>query len=337
MKIERNYDLTNLNTFSVAARAKFFVELNDELDLPKLFVSPEFKNNDKLFLGGGSNVLFTKDFDGLVVLNKLKGIEIVKESAESVLVRAMGGEVWQDLVDFAVSYGYWGIENLSSIPGSVGAAPVQNIGAYGTDLKDALQSMEVFDLESGEKKIFKRKNYKHGYRESIFKNELKGKYFICALTVSLNKTGKANLKYRSLREYVEKNKVDTNSPLEISRAVSEIRKEKLPDPKVISNAGSFFKNVVIDEKKLEEMLKIYPEMPHFKNGSEAKIPSGWLIEQCGWKGKRVGDAGVYEKHALVLVNHGRATGAEIKNLAEQIIVSVFDKFGFKLVPEVNFI
>ena len=219
----------------------------------------------------------------------------------------------------------------------MGAAPVQNIGAYGAELKEVLEYVEAFDVGTGEKKIFTNDAYKRGYRESIFKNEFKGRYFISAIVLKLSKIEKKNLKYRSLNEYLEKNKVDIGSPTEISKAVTEIRKEKLPDPKVISNAGSFFKNVLVDQGKLDEMLKIYPKMPYFKDDMLIKIPSGWLIEECGWKGKRLGDAGVYKNHALVLVNHGGATGAEIKDLADQITLSVYEKFGFKLIPEVNLI
>ncbi len=343
MKILQNYDLTKLNTFGIDVSAKFFVELNSELELQELFASSEFKDNEKLFLGGGSNILFTKNFNGIVILNKLKGVEILKEDKENVLIRAMGGEVWHDLVNFAVSRGYWGIENLSSIPGSVGAAPMQNIGAYGAELKEVLEFVEAFDIETGKKKIFTNDANVAGYRESIFKNEFKGKYFISAVVLKLSKIPKQNLKYKSLREYLEKNNIEVKSPKEVSEAVTEIRKEKLPDPKVIANAGSFFKNVIVDQNKLEEMLQLYPDMPYFKSDAGIKIPSGWLIEESGpgngtsWKGYRRGDVGVYGKHALVLVNHGKATGKEIKNLAEQITASVFEKFGLKLIPEVNLI
>lgn len=337
MEIRENYDLKNLNTFGVSAKAKLFVEVSDEAEIKELFADSKFKNNPKLFLGGGSNILFTKDFDGIVILNKLKGIEILEDEPQHVLIKAAGGEVWHDLVEFAVERGYWGIENLSSIPGSVGAAPVQNIGAYGSELKESLYQVEGFDVETGEKRIFTNDMYVNGYRESIFKNELKGKYFISAVVLKLSKTPQKNLSYRSLSDYLEKNKIEIKGPKDISEAVREIRKEKLPDPKVISNAGSFFKNVFIDENKLQELLKIYPSMPYFKSEAGIKLPSGWLIEESGWKGKKVGSAGVYNKHALVLVNHGGATGLEIKNLAEQIIDSVYAKFGLKLVPEVNFI
>ncbi len=337
MKIHENHDLTNLNTFHVKAFAKYFAEVHNEEEVKELWLAPEFKKNEKLFLGGGSNILFTKNWEGIVILNKIKGIEVLEETKDYALVKAMGGEVWHDLVTFTISHGWWGLENLSSIPGSVGAAPMQNIGAYGAELKEVLDSMEAFDVDTGEKKVFKNDMYKRGYRESIFKGELRGKYFITAVILKLSKTPKVNIAYRSLKEYLEKNQTEVKSPEEISKAVTEIRKEKLPDPSVISNAGSFFKNVFVTEEKLGEMLKMYPDLPYFKDSNGVKIPSGWLIEQCGWKGKRVGDAGTYPKHALVLVNHGEATGADIQKFAHDIIDSVHEKFGLTLVPEVNLI
>lgn len=337
MNVLKDHDLTSLNTFGVRAKARFFVEINNESELPELLALQEFRENPKLFLGGGSNILFTKDFDGIIIQNKLKGIEITEDSPKYVLVRAMGGEVWHDLVEFTVNRNYWGIENLSSIPGSVGAAPMQNIGAYGVELREVLFQVEAFNVETGEKEIIVSDRYSHGYRESIFGRELKGRYFITAVVLKLSKTPKKNLSYKSLAEYLAKNKIEAQNPKEISEAVREIRKEKLPDPKVINNAGSFFKNVFVDESKLHELLRSYPAMPYFKTEAGIKLSSGWLIEQSGWKGKRIGDAGVYEKHALVLVNHGKATGKEIKKLAEEITESVYAKFGLHLIPEVNFV
>lgn len=337
MKIEHNYNLSKLNTFGIPVNARFFVEVHNEADLIELFALPEFKDSEKIFLGGGSNVLFTRDFDGIVILNKLKGIEILEENKEDVLVRSMSGEIWHDLVIFAVERGYWGIENLSFIPGTVGAAPMQNIGAYGAELKDVLTVVEGYEIKTGEKRIFKNEECELGYRDSVFKNNLKGKYFISSVTLKLSKTEKKNLSYKILQEYLEKNKIKVKNPKDISDAVTSIRKSKLPDPNVIGNAGSFFKNVFVNSEKLNELLKLYPSMPYFEEGETIKIPSSWLIEQAGWKGKRMGNAGVHEKHALVLVNYGGASGEEIGNLAEQIIASVFSKFGLKLVPEVNLI
>jgi UDP-N-acetylmuramate dehydrogenase len=337
MEIILDYDLTPLNTFGVPARAKLFTELKSEQDLQELFSCLEFKNNEKLFLGGGSNVLFTKDFDGIVILNKLKGIEMVEDNKDSVLLRAVSGEVWQDLVSFTVERGYWGIENLSLIPGTVGAAPMQNIGAYGGELRNVLQNVEAFNVKTGEKRIFSKEECKLGYRDSVFKNELKGKYFISAITLRLSKIEKKNISYKVLKEHLEKNKIEVKSSKHISDAVSDIRRSKLPDPKVLGNAGSFFKNVFVSEHKLNELLKIYPGMPYFGEEGVVKIPAGWLIEQCGWKGKRVGNVGVHDKQALVIVNHGGATGQEVEKLAEEVIASVNSKFGLKLVPEVNMI
>ncbi|MBU0611888.1 UDP-N-acetylmuramate dehydrogenase [Patescibacteria group bacterium] len=344
MKIKQNYDLTKLNTFGISAKAKYFVEISKEKDLGDLFSSKEFKNNKKLFLGGGSNVLFTKDFDGIVVLNGLKGIEILKEDENSVFVKSASGEFWNDLVNFATDRGYWGIENLSLIPGTVGGAPIQNIGAYGTEVKDIIDSVEVYDSETGEKKVFQNSDCKFGYRDSIFKNKLKGKYFISAVIFKLSKIKNLNVKYKALKDYLENNKLEIKNSKDISNIVAQIRKSKLPDPKILGNAGSFFKNIYVDSAKLEELKRKYSDLPYFEEGEGVKIPAGWLIEKCGpansgtsWKGYRIGNVGVYEKQALVLVNYGGATGEEVKNLVGQIIDSVFEKFGLKLVPEVNLI
>ncbi len=337
MKVLENYDLTKLNTFGISVRAKFFVEVHSEEDLKELFDLAEFKNNQKIFLGGGSNVLFTKDFDGMVILNKLKGIEILSEDSKMVVVRSMGGEIWHDLVIFAVERGLWGIENLSLIPGTVGAAPMQNIGAYGAELANVLESAEAYEVENGAKRVFSQEECELGYRDSIFKNNLKGKYFISAITLKLSKLEKKNITYKSLLEYLKKNNAEVQGLKDISNAVIAIRQSVLPDPKEIANAGSFFKSVFVEKEKVEEMLKIYPNMPYFTDGGVIKIPAGWLVEQAGWKGKRLGNVGVHSKHALVLVNHGGASGEEVKNLAEQIILSVFDKFGLRLTPEVNLV
>lgn len=353
MKIQKNHNLSKLNTFGISVNARFFVEVENEGDVKELFDTPEFKNSKKLFLGGGSNVLFTKDFDGLVILNKLKGIEILKEDPKSVTIRAMGGEIWHDLVVFATDRGLWGIENLSLIPGTVGAAPMQNIGAYGAELKDVLENVEAYEINTGKdsrKKIFSKEECKFGYRDSIFKNELKDKYFITAITIKLSKIparnpysiavagGKNKNKiYPALQEYLEKNKIEVKRSKNISDAVEAIRRNKLPDPAVIPNAGSFFKNVFVEKEKFQELLKIFPDVPNFEEDGLTKIPAGWLIEQCGWKGKKLGSVGVHEKQALVLVNYGGATGKEVKNLGDQIIASVFSKFGLRLSLEVNLI
>ena len=337
MKIVGNYDLIKLNTFGISAKAKFFAELENETDLKELFGAPEFKNNTKLFLGGGSNVLFVKDFDGLAVLNKIKGIEVVSEDDGSVVIRSMGGEVWHSLVLFAVERGWWGIENLSLIPGTVGAAPMQNIGAYGAELKDVLVNIEAYEIETGEKKIFAREACELAYRDSIFKNKLKNKYFISAVTLKLDKKERKNLDYKVLAEYFKYNQIEPKSSKDISDAVSAIRRSKLPDPTQIPNAGSFFKNVFIEPADLEKLQKVYPQIPYFTEDGVVKIPAAWLIEGVGWKGKRLGNVGVHDKQALVLVNHGGAEGQELLNLSKKIIADVKEKFGLTLVPEVNIV
>ena len=337
MQIQKNYNLSKLNTFGIKIKAKFFVEIDNETDLSELFILPEFRQNKKIFLGGGSNILFTENFNGIVVLNKLKGMEILSEDVESAVIRSMSGENWHDLVIFTVRRGYWGIENLSLIPGTVGAAPMQNIGAYGAELKNVLENVETFDIATGIKRIFSREECKLGYRDSIFKNELKDKYFISAITLKLSKIGEKNTSYKALQEHLEKNKIEVKNPKNISDAVIFIRQSKLPDPKVIGNAGSFFKNVFVKKEQLQKLRADYPDMPYFEEDGVNKIPAGWLIEQCGWKGRRVGNVGVHDKQALVLVNHGGATGTELVKLAKKIIISVKEKFGLELVPEVNLI
>lgn len=337
MQIQENYNLSKLNTFGISVNAKFFVEARKEQDLIEIFNLPKFKNIKKIFLGGGSNVLFTKDFDGLVILNKLKGVEILREDSEAVEIRSMGGEIWHDLVIFSVERGLWGIENLSLIPGTVGAAPMQNIGAYGAELKNVLLNVEAYGIADGVKKVFKEKECLLGYRDSIFKNELKGKCFITAVTIKLSKKEKKNLTYKTLLDYLEKNKIQVKNPKDISDAVSFIRKNKLPDPASIPNAGSFFKNVFVKPAELKKLQKKYPKIPYFKDDGTIKIPAGWIIEQCGWKGKRIGNVGVHEKQALVLVNYGGGRGEEVLTLANRIIADVKEKFGLELVPEVNLI
>ncbi|MDE2399547.1 MAG: UDP-N-acetylmuramate dehydrogenase [Patescibacteria group bacterium] len=337
MEIQQNYDLTKLNTLGVSAHAKFFTELNNEQELKELFDLAEFKQEKKIFLGGGSNVLFTQDFDGLVILNKLKGIEILEENNQEVSIRSISGEIWHDLVSFSVDKELWGIENLSLIPGTVGGAPVQNIGAYGAELKNVLENVEAYNIVDGSKRIFAVEECALGYRDSVFKNKLKGQYFISAVTLKLSKIPRPNISYKLLADYLKENNIEVHNPRDISGAVIAIRSSKLPDPAVIGNAGSFFKNVFVNDEKLKDLQKSFPEIKYFKEQEQIKIPAGWLIEQCGWKGRRIGNVGVHEQHALVLVNYGGGSGKELENLAQKIIDSVYAKFGLKLVPEVNFI
>src|SRR3989338_4649129 len=343
MEIKHNYNLTKFNTFGIDVSAKFFAELQSEEDIGELFARPEFQNSEKVFLGGGSNVLLTRDWDGILILNRLRGIQVTGENAESVVLRVMGGEVWHDLVEFAVARELWGIENLALIPGSVGAAPMQNIGAYGAELKDTLQFVEAYELATGAKKIFSKEECALGYRDSVFKNALRGKYFISAIILKLAKRGEAKTDYKILKEYLTKNNTKVKEPKDISEAVAAIRRSKLPDPKIIPNAGSFFKNVFVTKEQLQKLQATYPNLPYFEETEQIKIPAGWLIEQTGpgdgtsWKGYREGSVGVHEKQALVLVNYGGATGEEILELANKIIASVKEKFNLTLSPEVNIV
>ena len=337
MDIKNNISLKQFNTFGIDVKAKFLTSLEKEIEIKEVFNSQEFKNNPHIFLGGGSNILFVNDFEGIVVVNRLKGIEVLREDEENVWLKIASGEDWHETVLFAVEKKYWGIENMALIPGTIGAAPIQNIGAYGVEIEDVVEDVFAFNIETSEKKIFSKDECKFGYRESIFKNELKDKYFISALVIKLSKVPKVNLSYKDLNEYFEKNNIEKNNIKNISDAVIEIRQSKLPDTKVLGSAGSFFKNVFIEKDILKKLLEKFPELPYFEEGDVYKIPAGWLIESCNWKGRVVGNTGVYEHQALVVVNHGGASGVEIKNLVDQIIDSVEQKFGLILVPEVNII
>ena len=344
MELFTNYDLTNLNTLGVSARAKYFVEIKNKNDLEALLQLPEFIENKKIFLGGGSNILFISDFDGIIVLNKLEGIDIVDEDAEHVIIRAMSGVDWHNLVLYTTQRGYWGLENLSSIPGTVGGAPVQNIGAYGSELKDVLEHVEVYSVFDSSRKILTKDECRFGYRDSIFKNEYKGQYFISAITLRLSKIPIPNTSYKILSDYINEHNIKINNPKNISEAVSAIRHSKLPDPKVIGNAGSFFKNVFVSKEQLEKIKLNFSEVKYFEEENGIiKIPAAWLIENSGpapgisWKGYRVGNVGVHANHALVLVNYGGGSGQEIYDLAHRIINSILLKFELNLTPEVNLI
>lgn len=337
MEILRDKNIKEFNTFGVEAQAKFLVVVNSEADFEELLTTDEFQNNEKLFLGGGSNVLITRNFDGLVVINNIKGIDILNENEEEVLIKANSGENWHDFVEFTVGRGYWGIENLALIPGTVGAAPMQNIGAYGVELRETLVNVEALNIKNGEKRIFQNEECDFGYRSSVFKNTLKGEYFISAITLKLSKLENKKINYAVLQNYLADNNIEVAHSRDVASAVSSIRRTKLPDPKILGNAGSFFKNSFVEKEKLEELKINYPEIPSFEEGGRFKIPSAWLIEQCGYKGKKEGNVGMHERQALVLVNYGGATGQEIKDFSDRVISSVKEKFGIALEKEVNLI
>lgn len=334
LQIHENISLKNFNTFSIDAYAKYFVEINHKEELSELFADTKWKNSNFLVLGGGSNMLFTKNFEGLVIKINIRGIEHRINHSE-VIVEAGAGEVWNDFVNYCVSWGFAGVENLSLIPGSVGASPVQNIGAYGVELKDVLDSCEAFEIATGNFVTFTNADCKFDYRESTFKQDKKGKFIICSVKFKLSTQENINISYGAIQAELEKKEIANPTIKDVSSVVSEIRVSKLPDPSTIGNAGSFFKNPVISETEFNTLKNNYPEVVHYIVQNGIKIAAGWLIEQCDWKGKIVGNTGTWKNQALVLVNHGNATGKEIYDLSSEIIKSVHEKFGVTLEREVN--
>jgi UDP-N-acetylmuramate dehydrogenase len=333
LEIQQNIPLKPYNTFGIQANAKRFVTVNSVKELKEIIASEK----DLFLLGGGSNILLIKDVEKLVIHLNTKGIIINDFDEDEVLVTAEAGENWHELVLWCVSQNYGGLENLALIPGNVGTSPIQNIGAYGVEIKDVFQQFEAIDIETGKTKIFTSADCGFGYRNSVFKNELKGKFIIVNVTFKLTKKNhNINISYGAIKDLL----TDKENPSikEIADAVIAIRQSKLPDPKAIGNSGSFFKNPVISSVLFKELSEKYPEIPHYiVSENEIKIPAGWLIEQCGFKGKRFGDAGVHEKQALVLVNYSSASGKEIYALAQKIQQKVLETFKISLEIEVNII
>lgn len=329
--MEENISLKELHTFGLNVTAAQYTLVEKEEEVQDLLPLPP----KHLILGGGSNMLFTKDFEGLVVHNKIRGIERVEEDEKTVLIRVGGGEVWHQLVLWCIDQGYAGIENLSLIPGSVGAAPIQNIGAYGVELKDVFERLEAINLSTGAVEILDSEDCTFGYRDSIFKREAKGKYFITRVFLRLSKQAEFNISYGAIQQVLETSKTPL-SIRSISNAVIQIRTQKLPDPKKIGNSGSFFKNPIVANVAIKALQKKYPSMPVYSvDNNQSKLAAGWLIDQLGWKGYRKGDAGVHQQQALVLVNYENAEGSDIWALAQEIQASVCEKFGILLEPEVN--
>jgi UDP-N-acetylmuramate dehydrogenase len=340
MNIQKDISLKQFNTFCIDVSAKYFYEVASAGELRELLFSDVAKTEKIMVLGGGSNVLFTKDFDGLIIKNNIRGINVVSENDEHIIVRSGAGEVWHHLVLWSLQKNAGGIENLSLIPGYAGAAPIQNIGAYGVEIKNVFEELEAMEIESGVIRKFSRDDCKFGYRDSVFKNELKNIFIITSVTLRLNKNPVFNTTYGAINTELERMGVTELSVKSISDAVINIRKSKLPDPAVIGNAGSFFKNPTISEEKFSALFKLYPAIPNYPitrlpDYPTYKLAAGWLIEQCGWKGKVVGNTGSHKDQALVLVNYGNATGKEIFDLASEIQRSVKDKFGVEIEKEVN--
>lgn len=329
--MQENISLKALHTFGLEVEATQYTIVENEGDFQQLLPLPA----THLILGGGSNMLFTKDFDGLVIHNKIKGIEVIEENDEKVLIRVGGGEVWHNLVLWSIEEDYAGLENLSLIPGSVGAAPIQNIGAYGVELKDVFDRLEAINLTTGIVETLFFEDCAFGYRDSIFKKAAKGNYFITRVWLSLSKKASFNISYGAIQAVLKE--LDTPISIRaISNAVIQIRTQKLPDPKKIGNSGSFFKNPIVDNTIIATLQEKYSNIPVYPvDSTKSKLAAGWLIDQLGWKGYRKGDAGVHKQQALVLVNYGTAKGIEIWELAQEIQASVFQKFGISLEPEVN--
>jgi len=337
--MKTNVNLRPYNSFGFDAIAKYFVEINTIDDLQTLIQSGVLQKHKTLILSGGNNILFQKDvFDGLVVYINTKGIDIPREDGNEVVVRAQAGEDWPDFVRFCVGKGWHGLENLAHIPGKVGAAPVQNIGAYGMELKDSFLQCKAMDLTTGETKVFTQEDCRFGYRESVFKYELKGQYVITSVDFLLKKNAPLNLEYGNIKAYLEQNGIGSPSLQQLHDAICAIRDAKLPDMKQIGSAGSFFKNPVISIEQFETLQQQYPSIPHYPDTEGmVKVPAGWLIEQAGWKGWRNEHVGVYNKQALVLVHYGGGKGQDIVELAHKIQDSVEKKFGIRISPEVNFV
>ncbi|GHA61263.1 UDP-N-acetylmuramate dehydrogenase [Pontibacter akesuensis] len=336
MELQKNYPLKSHNTFGMEVTARLFARFASVQELQELLQMPEVKQAEKLVLGGGSNLLLTQDFDGVVLQNGIKGIETVAETEQQVYLKAGGGEVWHEFVQYALQQNLGGVENLSLIPGSVGAAPLQNIGAYGVELKDVFHELEAVHMVTGEVRTFDGAACKFGYRESVFKNELKGQYIVSHVTFRLHREHSLNTSYGAITTTLQEMQVQQPRIQDVSAAVCHIRQSKLPDPKEIGNAGSFFKNPEISTEQFDQLQQEYPAIPSYPiSETTVKVPAGWLIEQCGWKGKVIQNYGVHKNQALVLVNYGGASGAHIRQLAYDIIQSVEDKFGIRLHPEVN--
>ena len=338
MNIIENYPLLKLNTFGVDVKAKYFTSINTINELIELTKTNVFKDLELLILGGGSNILFTKDFDGLVILNNIKGKEIIDQNQQSIFLKIGAGENWHQLVMYCVDNGWGGIENLSLIPGNTGTAPMQNIGAYGVEIKETFIELEALEISSGKIVKFNNSDCEFGYRESVFKNKMKNQYIILNITLELKKNPVLNINYGDVKAILESQNIKNPAIKEVSNAIISIRQSKLPDPKKIGNSGSFFKNPIVSLNQLELIKKKYPNIVNYEiNENEFKIAAGWLIERAGWKGKKFNNYGIHEKQALVLVNYGLANGMEIFELSEKIILDIKDKFGITLEREVNII
>ena len=335
MRIEQNYSLEKHNTFHIQVKARWFMEYDNEEELNRILCDEFFRECASLHIGEGSNLLFTGDINGIILHSRIKGISIVDETKESVLLSVGAAEHWDDVVAYAVSKGWGGIENLSHIPGETGAATVQNIGAYGVEIKDVIETVEAYNCLTIEKRIFTNEECHYDYRYSFFKEPDNDPYIITYITLRLQKRPQYKLDYGNLAEALKDKEI---TPQAVRDAITAVRREKLPEPEELGSAGSFFMNPVISSEQFKKLKTEYPAIPSYPAAEgHIKVPAGWLIEQCGFKGKREGNVGVYEKQALIIVNCGGATGDEIATFAEKIKNAVFQKFNIILIPEVKYV
>jgi UDP-N-acetylmuramate dehydrogenase len=336
LEILENIKLSDYTTFKIGGLAKFFAVVKNEEEL-KTALSWANKKSEPIFiLGGGSNILFSdQGFSGLVIKNEIKGIEIISENENEVIVRAYSGEAWSKFVYFTIENGLYGLENTFYIPGTVGAAPVQNVGAYGAEVKDVFYNLSAIEIKNGKQRLFNSEDCQFAYRGSVFKKDLKGKYFILWVEFKLSRNGELNLNYPDVQRVLTERGIKEPSLKELTEIIREIRDSKLPNPAVLANAGSFFKNPVINIEHFEILKEKFPEIKSFPDEKGIKIPAGWLIEQCGFKGKNFGPVGVYEKQALIIVNHGGAKQEDVLNLVKEIKREVKNRFDIDLEEEVN--
>lgn len=338
MTIEEHIDLQALNTFGLHVRAKYYTEIHEVDELYDLTRQLEFQTQRRLILGGGSNMLLMNDYAGLVIRNCLLGTEVIDEDDDHIWLNVQAGENWHNLVTYCVDQGWGGLENLALIPGCVGAAPIQNIGAYGVEFKDVFVSLEAFHWDDRSIHVYYTKDCAFGYRDSVFKRKLKNKVMILSVTIKLSKTPEVNTAYGAIQKVLDEKSITRPKIMDVYEAVIQVRQSKLPDPEEIGNAGSFFKNPELPKAEAERILKDYPDAPHYViNDETTKIPAGWMIDQCGLKGYRNGDAGVHTEQALVIVNHGNAKGDELVGVARMVQKTVKETFGVTLQPEVNII
>ena len=338
INIEKNISLQKFNTLNIPVLAKFFCCVKNEEELKEALAWAKLKKKKIFILGGGSNVLFSKDFSGLVIKNEIRGISLKKSKGGLVLVEAMSGENWTKLVDFTVKAKLYGLENLFLIYGTVGAAPVQNIGAYGVELKDSFFSLRALDLNSSKEKTFLAKDCHFAYRDSVFKNKYKGRYFILSVTFKLSCRKHFNLSYKGISEELARKGVRKPELKDLIKAIAAIRNSKLPSPVILPNAGSFFKNTEINKTRFNVLKKKYPNIPSFAGEKgKIKIPTAWLIDQANWRGRRLGPVSMFEKQALIMVNHGGAKAKDVLSLARKVKAAVKKKFGLDICEEVNVI